>query len=169
MRRSLGRASRPLSSFRREKTRGALIASLALLSGCGGEDKPTKEEFARSADAICVDLEKQSDELGNSEATQPEDFVEFARQARETTRDAVARVRELEVPEGADGEVAEAWQDAVATQAEDELLPALDRLEDAARDGDEQALLAAAQELQNLDSSRAERLAGDLGANRCAD
>ena len=149
----------------------AFGVALVLVAGCGGDDddKPTKEEFARSADAICVDLDKQSDELGNTEPDTPQDFVAFARKARDTARDAVRRVRELEVPEGADGEVAQAWQDAVEQQANEQLIPALDRLEKAAQDEDNQALLAAAQELQDVDSSRAERLAGDLGATKCAD
>ena len=149
----------------------ACVVAVLAVAGCGGDDeeKPTKEEFARSADAICVDLDKQSDELGQTEARKPEDFVAFARKARDAARDAVRRVRELEVPEGADGEVAKAWQDEVARQADEQLIPALDRLEKAAQDEDEQALLAAAQELQDVDSSRAERLAGDLGATKCAD
>ena len=146
-----------------------VVCTFALLAGCGGDDRPSKEEFARSADAICADLERQSDQLSETEATDTQDIVEFAERARTTARDAIERVGELEVPDGADGEVAQAWKDAVTSQAEDELLPALDRLRKAARDEDEQALLAAAQELQALDSSRAERLAGDLGARRCAD
>ena len=148
--------------------RGALVlAALAVFAGCG-DDAPTKEEFARSADQICADLERQSDELAETEATSADDVAQFADRARSTAREAVSRVRELEVPEGADGEVAMAWQDAVANQAEDELIPALDRLEQAAKEGDEQALLSAAQELEGLDSGRAERLAADLGADRCA-
>ncbi len=147
----------------------AACGALLVLAGCGGDDKPTKEEFARSADAICADLDKKSDELGATDADSPDDFVGFARTARDSAREAVRRVRELEVPEGADGEVAEAWKEAVRVQAEDELIPALDKLEKAARDEDQQALLAAAQELQDVDSSRAERLAGDLGATKCAD
>ena len=147
----------------------ALLVAVVAVAGCGGEDKPTKEEFARSANAICVDLDRQSDELAETEADTPQDFVAFARRARDTAREVVRRVRELEVPDGADGEVAEAWQDAVQQQAEEQLIPALDRLEKAAQDEDREALLAAAQELQDVDSRRAERLAGDLGATRCAD
>ena len=146
----------------------ALLGAAAALAGCGGDEKPTKEEFARSADAICADLDKKSDELAATDADSTEEFVSFAQQARSAAREAVKRVDELELPEGADGEVAQAWQEAVRTQAEDELIPALDKLEKAAQDSDEQALLAAAQELQDVDSSRAERLAGDLGAKRCA-
>jgi hypothetical protein len=149
----------------------ALLVAAAALAGCGGgdgDDRPTKEQFARSADAVCVDLKRQTAELGAAGAREIGDFVDFARRARETTREAVRRVRTLEVPAGADGEVAKAWQDAVTAQAEDQLLPALDRLEQAAREEDEQALLAAAQELEDVDSRRAERLARDLGATRCA-
>ncbi len=149
--------------------RFVVLGALVVLAGCGGEDKPTKQEFARSADAICVDLEKQSDQLSQEKPESIDDVVEFAQQARETARDAVKRVRGLELPEGADGDVAKAWQDAVAGQAEQELIPALDRLEKAAEDGDQQGLRAAAQELESLESTRAERLAADLGAKRCAD
>jgi hypothetical protein len=148
--------------------RVVVLAAVVAFAGCGGEDKPSKEEFARSADAICADLEKQSEQLGQTRADSVDDVVKFTESARKTARDAVARVDELEVPEGSDGEVAQAWKDAVTSQAEEELIPALDRLEKAAKDGDEQALLAAAQELQALESSRAERLAADLGAKRCA-
>ena len=148
----------------------ALLGAVVALAGCGEDDeKPTKEEFARSADAICADLDQQSEELAATDANSPQEFVEFARTARDTARDAVRRVRALDVPEGADGEVARAWQDAVRAQAEEELIPALDRLEQAAEAKDEQALLSAAQQLQDVDSSRAERLAADLGAKGCAD
>jgi hypothetical protein len=146
-----------------------MLAAVGALAGCGGDDRPSKEEFARSADAICVDLEKQSEALSDTEATNTQDIVDFAESARATARDAVERVGELEVPDGADGDVAQAWKDAVTSQAEDELIPALDRLEQAAKDNNKQGLLAAAQELQALESSRAERLATDLGARRCAD
>ena len=148
----------------------ALLGAVATLAGCGGgEEKPTKEEFARSADAICAELDRQSEELAGADADSPEEFVSFARRARDAAREAVRRVGELEVPEGADGEVAQAWQDAVRTQAEEEVIPAFDKLEKAAQANDEQALVAAAQELQDVDSSRADRLATDLGARRCAE
>ena len=168
MRRSLASASRALSRCRRATTRGGCIL-LVTVAGCGGgEDRPTKEEFARDANAICADLQKQAGDLSDTKADSVEEVVAFTEKARATAREVVRRVRELEVPEGADGEVATAWQDAVAAQAEDRLIPTLDRFERAAKAGDEQELLAAAQELQALESSRAERLARDLGATRCA-
>ncbi|HEV2061477.1 MAG TPA: hypothetical protein VGR12_01385 [Solirubrobacteraceae bacterium] len=140
-----------------------------MVVGCGGEDAPTREEFARSANAICADLERQGEALGETKVTSPDEVTAFTERARQTTREAVERIRELEVPEGADGEVARAWQDEIASQAEDELIPALDRVERAAKEGDKQELLAAAQELEAVESARAERLAADLGADRCAE
>ncbi len=147
----------------------ALAAAAALaIAGCG-EDKPTREEFAASAEKVCADLEKQSERLSNSEPDNVEEIAQFARDARKTAEDAVKRVQALEVPDGDDGEKAKQWQDAVEREAQDELIPALDQLEKAANDNDQQALLAAAQKIQGLESEESDKLARDIGAEGCAD
>ena len=147
----------------------ALAAAAALLvAGCG-EDKPSREEFAASAEKVCADLEKQSERLSNSEPDNVQEIAQFARDARKTAEDAVRRVRALEVPDGDAGEKAQQWQDAVEREAQDQLIPALDQLEKAANDNDQQALIAAAQKIQGLEADQSDKLAREIGAEGCAD
>ena len=151
--------------------RGAALAAAGVLAlaGCGGDDKPSKDEFAASAERVCADLEKRSDELSQTRPENNAEIVEFARRARSTAQDAVKRVRALEVPEGGDGDKAEQWQDAVQREAEGQLIPALDDLEKAARDGDDQRILEAAQAIQGLEATQSDKLAREIGAEGCAD
>jgi cytochrome c556 len=146
----------------------AALAALAL-GACGGSDKPSREEFAKSAEKVCADLKKQSERLSTSEPDNVGEIAQFARDARKTAEDAVKKVRALELPEGEAGEKAGQWQDAVESEAEEKLIPALQKLEKAADANDEQALVAAAQELQGLESTESDRLAREIGAEGCAD
>jgi hypothetical protein len=154
-------------------TRFRIAAAVPLVAlavaGCGGDDKPSREEFARNADQVCRDLERQSEELSRNEPESVRQVVDFAKRARSTAEDAVRRVRELEVPEGEDGEKAREWQAAVTAEAENELIPALDELQKAAEANDEQALLAAVQKIQDVEATRSERLARELGMQECGD
>ena len=145
----------------------AVVGALAL-AGCGGDDKPSKDEFAADAEKVCADLEKQSDRLSQSEPENAQEIVKFAQDARKTAEDAVERIGELEVPEGEAGEKAQAWKDAVETEANDQLIPALEDLEKAAQDDDDQALVAAAQKLQGRETNESDKLARDIGADGCA-
>ena len=151
------------------RLRHAAIVPLAalLIAGCGGDDAPSKDEFVKAADEVCKDLDRQSQELQRSEPDNVQEIVEFARKARETTQEAVRRIRELEVPEGADGDKAQAWQEAVTAEAENQLLPALDDLEKAAEANNERALVAAAQRIDQLEATRSDKLANELGMKEC--
>ncbi|HEV2815072.1 MAG TPA: hypothetical protein VGW10_17585 [Solirubrobacteraceae bacterium] len=144
------------------------LAALAI-AGCGGDDKPSKEEFATNAEKVCADLEKQSQELSQNEPENVQEIVDFTKKARTTAEDAVKRIRELELPEGADGDKAKQWQDAVTKEAEGQLIPALDKLEQAAEANDEKAIVEAAQEIQQIEATESDKLAKDIGAEGCAD
>ena len=150
----------------------AAAVPLAVLAfaACGGEDGPSREEFAAEAEKICADLERQGDRLSQSEPDNIGEIATFAQEARGAAEDAVNRIGELEVPGGDEGETAQQWKDAVENEANDQLIPALDSLEKAAKDNDPQALQEAAQQLQQLDeSSESDRLAREIGAEGCAD
>ena len=144
------------------------LAALAF-AGCGGDDAPSKEDFAADAEKICADLEKQGDELSKAEPDSVEEVSKFATDAKKTAEDAVKRIQDLEVPDGADGDKAKEWQDAVASEAEEQLIPALDELKKAADENDEQALVAAAQKIEGLESGKSDALAKEIGAEGCAD
>ena len=151
-------------------SRPALAAAAALaFAGCGGEDKPTREEFATNAEKVCADLKKQSERLSTSAPESIEEIQKFAQDAKKTSEGAVKQVQELELPDGDAGEKAKAWQDAVTREAEDQLIPALDELDKAAGANDRQALVAAVRKLQGLESTESDRLARDIGAEGCAD
>ena len=148
----------------------AVVGTLAV-AGCGGDeggDAPTREEFAAEAEKICADLEKQSDKLSETQPENNADIVKFTQDARKTAEGAVTRIGELEVPEGEDGDKAQEWQDAVEREANDELIPALEELEKAAEDEDNQGILGAAQKLQGLESTESDRLAKEIGAEGCS-
>ena len=145
----------------------AILGTLAL-AGCGGDDKPSKEEFATSAEKVCAD-QKQSDKLSQSSPESTQEIVKFTQEARKTAEVAVKQIGALEVPDGEDGDKAQAWKDAVEREANDELIPALEELEKAAQGKDQQAILAAAQKLQGLEASESDKLAKDIGADGCAD
>ena len=151
------------------RLRNAAAVPLAalVLAGCGGDDAPSKEDFVAEADKVCADLDKQSQELQQSEPDNVQEIVEFTKKARSTTQDAVKRIRELEVPEGADGDKAKEWQAAVTTEAENQLIPALDELQEAAEANDEKALVAAAQRIEQLEATRSDKLADELGMKEC--
>ena len=144
------------------------LAALAI-AGCGGDDKPSKEEFVAEADKVCADLEKQSEELQQSEPDNVQEIVDFTKKARTTAQDAVKRIRALEVPEGADGDKAKEWQAAVTAEAENQLIPALDDLQKAAEANDEKALVEAAQNIEQLEATRSDKLANELGMKNCGD
>ena len=147
-----------------------MVLGALAVAGCGGDDDGgiSRDEFAQNAEQVCADLEQQSEELSRNEPESVEQIVGFTQEARRTAEDAVKRVRELEVPEGEDGETAREWQDAVEKEAEEQLIPALDELEKAAEENDEQAILAAAQKIQGIEAKESDRLARELGAEGCA-
>ena len=59
------------------------LAALAF-AGCGGDDAPSKEDFAADAEKICADLEKQGDELSKAEPDSVEEVSTFATDAKKT-------------------------------------------------------------------------------------
>lgn len=146
------------------------LAAAIAVAGCGGGNgAPSKAEFAKRANAICVDLEKQSNALGAANPQSVNAIADFAAKAKKTAADGVKRINDLEVPSGSDGEKAKQWQKAVTDDAEQKLIPALEELEAAARKSDTKGVVAAAGKLRKLDSSKTDQLAREIGAGRCAE
>ncbi|MDQ4125930.1 MAG: hypothetical protein M3134_10060 [Actinomycetota bacterium] len=142
------------------------LAALAF-AGCGGDDAPSRQEFAEAADKVCSDLEKQTQNLGRPENVQ--EIQTFAQDLRKTAEDAVKKVEDLEVPEGGDGEKAEQWKNAVKDEAENQLIPVVEDLEKAAAANDEKAIVEAAQRIDQLEATESDRLAKELGMKECGE
>ena len=142
-----------------------LIVGLALL-GCGGEDAPSKEEFANDADRICRDTEKELEEIGQS-ADSPEELADVLDKAIDKTREAADDLADLERPEGADGDTAEKFVEGFRSELNNTLAPAIEDLQQAVEDKDPQAVQEAAAQLQQLEASKSDRYARGLGASAC--
>jgi hypothetical protein len=142
----------------------ALTGALAL-AGCGGDDAPSRADFAEQADKICQDAKDKIE--GLSEPKDFNDIEQYAADIDEAVADANKKLGDLDVPEGEDGEKAEAFQQAFAADYENQVKPKVDELREAAEAKDEQAVLRAAQAAQQ--TPRTDRLAKDIGAEACAE
>ena len=138
-----------------------------VLAACGGDDKPSADEFAKDANNICADLEKAGEGLQEPESVA--EIEKFASDAEKEIDEAVKRLDELETPDGDDGDKAQAFIDAIKKDTDDKIKPALAELRDAAQAKDEKAIVAAAEKIQKVDTKEADRLANEVGARGCAD
>jgi hypothetical protein len=146
-----------------------VLALLAFaVASCGGEDAPSREEFAEQANKICSDTEKTLENVGD-QAESPQDVADAVDRVIEESRSAVDELADLERPEGDAGDAAETFVNSTRTEIEDKGIPALEDLRDALADGDQQAAQEAAQRLQQIDSDASNKAARDLGANECAE
>jgi hypothetical protein len=142
------------------------LAALAF-AGCGGDDGPTKAEFIKNADKVCQDLDKKTDSFQQTEPDNAKEIADLARDLKSTAQDAVKRIRAIETPEGADGDKAKEWQSAVTAEAENQLIPAVEDLEKAAEANDPKAIVEAAQKMQQIEATRSDKLAKELGLKEC--
>jgi hypothetical protein len=126
------------------------------------------EDYARDLDEACSALEQRTRAIGEVQATDPAELSRRLEQLRRAIRAGVARVEDIERPEGADGDRAAEYVRRLDSTFEDEVLPALDDLEAAVRARDRVAIRAAATRVRSIDFDRTERLARDLGAEACA-
>ncbi len=151
--------------------RGFALAPLValLVAGCGGDDGPTRQEFAADANKVCTDIERQSEQLGEAQPDSVAEIGRFADRAEKTVQDGVSRLEKIERPSGDDGKKAKEFVDALKSDVERELVPALRDLKTAANEKDAKGLRSAAAELQKIDTSRSDKLAKDLGATACAE
>ena len=143
-----------------------LIVGLALI-GCGGEDAPSKEEFANDADRVCRETEKEFEEIGQS-ADSPAELVTVLDKVIDKSREAADELADLERPEGADGDTAEKFVEGFRSELNSKLVPALEDLRQAVKDKDQEAVQEAAQQLDELEASESDRYARQLGATACS-
>jgi hypothetical protein len=139
-----------------------LVSALVLLlgtAGCGGSGD--KEAWAKEANALCRDLERDVRGVAPlREIEHPEEFAPYVSSVAAVARDWLARMRELEAPEDEEERV-------------DEMLDlyeaAIDKTDDAATtlgDGDEAGYERLLREADGL-SGRADVLARDLDVEAC--
>jgi hypothetical protein len=138
-------------------------------AGCGGgDDAPSKADFAKEAETICENAEKQLDNIGEN-AESPDEIASAIDKVIEQSQSSVDELRELERPDGDAGEAAEKFVNALETDIEDKGIPALEELRDAVKANDQQAAQEAAQKLQAIETSNTDELAKDIGASGCGE
>jgi hypothetical protein len=140
--------------------RGLLaLGCVLLLTGCGGDEQTTRAEWAGQADAICADVERRLDALGEAE-TLPE-FARILDKAIALLAEGRSKLARLDSPSADEERV-------------QQMLTQLERMEastraarEAARRGDEPAVMVAIGEADSA-GSQADHIARDLGAEACA-
>jgi formate dehydrogenase maturation protein FdhE len=145
------------------------VVFVLALSACGGgDDAPSKAEFADRAERICQNAEKQLDNIGEN-ATTPAEVADAVDEVIEQSRSSLDELRDLEQPEGDAGEAAQRFVDALGSDIEDKGIPALEELRDALKENDQQAAQQAAQKLQEIETSNTDELAKEVGATDCGE
>jgi hypothetical protein len=138
------------------------ISLLAMAAaGCGGGgDRLTQEEFASQANAICQDFEQKIDDLGAPENL--DDIEGFADEAAEIAGDGRDELAGLNPPEDLEADYAR------LLETLDEAIENIERIGDAAADGDEAEVQRIAEEGEAEDED-SDRLARELGLDDCAE
>ena len=143
-----------------------LAAPALLLAACGGV---SKEDYAEDLSAVCTDIEAETQKIGEAEVSNPAELSAQLDEIRTAIRGGIARMRDLERPDGEDGDRAEEYIEKLQGTLDGQVLPALDDLEKAVKAKDQQAIRAAATRLQGVDEEETDRLAKEIGADECAD
>ena len=146
-----------------------LLVSLGI-AGCGGDDDsggaPSKAEYAKNAEKICQDTEKELESIGDG-AKSPEEVANAIDKVIDKGRKAADDLVALERPDGQAGETAEDFSEGFRSELNDQIVPALEDLQAALKKKDVQAVQAAAKKLQDLETSKSDKAARELGATAC--
>jgi hypothetical protein len=149
----------------------ALLAALGCtLAACGGggSDPPSRGDYAAQANKVCDDLERKVDAITADVPTTTQDLVGYADRIRAALDDGVARLKDVERPDGDDGRKASAYVERLESVVDEQVKPALEEVKRAARAGDVRGVQRAGARIQELDSAELKRLARDAGLDHCA-
>ena len=135
--------------------------------GGGGGDAPSKAEFAKEADKICKETEKEFESIGKS-AESPEEVADAIDKVIDESKNAADDLVALDRPDGADGETATKFVETFQKELNEKLVPALEDVKKALEAKDAQAVQEAAANLQKLEATESDQYARDLGATACS-
>lgn len=143
-----------------------LVLGLVACGGDSGGDAPSKAEFAASADEICNESEQALKNVGQ-DANSPTEIANAVDKVIDQTQKSIDDLKALDRPEGAAGEAAGKFVDAIQSDIEGKGIPALEDLRDAVKDNDQAAAQKAAQKLQAIETTDSNKLAREIGAKGC--
>jgi hypothetical protein len=133
----------------------------------GGGDAPSKAEFAKQADKICKETEKEFESIGQS-AESPDEVADAIDKVIDESKSAADDLVALDRPDGADGETATKFVETFKQELNEKLVPALEDVKKALEAKDAQAVQEAAANLQKLEATESDKYARDLGATACS-
>ena len=140
---------------------GLVVSAALVAAACGGDggDRLSREELVSEADTICAEYEGELDRLAAPESI--EDFQRLVQDARPIVEGGIEELRALEPPE----ELEEQYEEWISRNEEN--LDAIDELEAAVTERDEQRVQEVIQELDR-NEREADELAADIGLDDCA-
>jgi hypothetical protein len=107
--------------------------------GGGGGDAPSKAEFAKQADKICNETEKEFESIGEG-AESPDEVANAIDKVIDESQNAADDLVALDRPEGADGETATKFVETFKKELNEKLVPALQDVKKALEANDAQAV-----------------------------
>lgn len=137
----------------------ALVALAAAAAGCGGDDRLSREEYVKQADAVCAKYEKRLDALPEPEST--EDLKAVIDEGLPIAREGTEELKALEPPEELEADVDE-WH-----ERNDKNLELIEDLGAAAEEDDEERIQELAAEADR-NEQEADRIAAEIGLDNCA-
>ncbi len=137
---------------------GALVLAAAA-AGCGGDDRLSRDEYIKQADAICAKYEKRLDAL--PEPKNVEDLQRLVAEGLPIAREGINELKKLKPPEDLEAKVNQ-WH-----ERNEANLDKIEELVQAAEQGDEQKIQTLAAEADE-NEQEADRLAREIGLDDCA-
>jgi hypothetical protein len=144
----------------------AVVAVAVGAAGCG-DDGPSREEYARQADRVCAEIDREVRRVGQVRPRNIQEVVQIVNRLQSTVGRGIDRLRRLERPAGEDGETAQRFVGALDQEFRGQLVPAFDSLRASARRRDARGVQRALTRLRRLSSEESERYARQLGARAC--
>src|SRR3954452_4673964 len=143
------------------------VALAVTASGCGGSSAPSRASYGKKVDRLCATLDDRVSAIQKQAPRTTDELVAFADKLQKVLDDGVRQLSEVERPDGADGDKADAWIKELTREKDQAIKPALADLEKAARAKDPAAVQRAVKRIQQVDEQKVDRLARDAGARSC--
>jgi len=145
----------------------SVVALAAIAAGCGASSAPTRATYGKNVDKLCATLDDRVSAIQHKAPRTTEDLVAFADDLEKVIDDGVKQLSEVERPDGADGEKADAWIKELTRQKDQAIKPALAELKKAAQSKDTAAIQRAVKRIQQVDEGKVDQLARAAGARSC--
>ena len=144
-----------------------VVALAAIASGCGGSSAPSRATYGKKVDKLCTTLDDRVSAIQKKAPQTTDELVAFADNLQKVLDDGVRQLSEVERPDGADGDKADAWIKELTREKDQAIKPALADLKKAAQSKDTAAMQRAIKRIQQVDENKVDQLARAAGARSC--